>query len=125
MKNQFVGFHADFFGFLASLLCIIHCICVPFLISLMPLMGAAYLENPIFESGLILLSLVITGFAFRRNFKGAYIIQLPIVLASVGFLFIFIGSFSSTEAIELTVKSIGVLMVCIAHIVNWRNVHRQ
>lgn len=125
MKNHFVGLNADFFGFVASMLCVIHCLCVPFIVTLMPLVGAAFLEDPRIEIGLILTSLIITGYAFRRNFKGAFIIQLPIVLASVGFLFIFIGSFASTEVLEISVKAVGVVLVCIAHVVNWRAMHRK
>ena len=125
MKNHFVGMNADFFGFIASMLCVIHCLCVPFIVSLMPLVGATFLEDTRIEIGLIVASLLITGYALRRNIKGAFIIQLPILIASVGFLFIFIGSFASTEVLEISVKSVGVVLVCIAHVVNWRAMHRK
>ncbi|MEL7144964.1 MAG: MerC domain-containing protein [Bacteroidota bacterium] len=120
MKNYFIGLHADFFGFMASLLCLIHCLCLPFLLSVLPLVGATYLENPMVEGGLLLLSLLVTGFAFRKHLKGSSIFQLPIYLALAGFVIIFSAGFTATEAAEISVKAIGVLLVCAAHFTHWK-----
>ena len=115
--------HADFIGFVASVLCIIHCLTFPFLISLMPLFGAAYLENPMIEMGFILFSLIVTAYALRNNFKGNRKRQLPLWMAAVGFIIIFAAGLTVTEAGEIIVKSIGVALVTSSHFVNWRILH--
>lgn len=125
MKNYFVGFNVDFLGFVVSLLCIVHCLCLPFLVTVLPLLGASFLENPMVENGLLVASVMITIYALRHHFKGTFYTQLPILIASVGLIVIFSGSFFSTETAEISVKALGVLLVCTAHIFNWRSIHRK
>ena len=120
MKYSFVGLHSDFFGLLASLLCIVHCLSVPILTSLLPLTGLYLVENPLIEIGIIILSLVITVYALTKRFNKKNLNLTPIIFAVLGFAFIFLAGWTHTETYELTVKFGGVLFVCLAHVFNWR-----
>ncbi|MBD8488242.1 MerC domain-containing protein [Echinicola sp. CAU 1574] len=68
MKNSFVGIHLDFIGFSASVACAIHCVALPFLISVLPFIGLGFLMNHWIEYSVILLSFFLAVFALSHGF---------------------------------------------------------
>lgn len=120
IKNQFVGLHLDFVGFSASMLCAIHCAALPFLLTLAPLAGLQFLENPWIEYSFILLSLVIASNALVHGYRRHHQRSLALMVAFVGFGLIVLGRVLAFEWTEILFTSLGGVAIAVAHLINWR-----
>ena len=120
MKNQFVGLHLDFLGFSTSLLCAIHCAALPFLLTLTPLAGLQFIDNPWVEYAIILLSLFIASNAFVRSYSKHHKKSFVLIIAMVGFALIGAGQLLEPEWKEALLTSSGGSMIAIAHLINWK-----
>ncbi|HAA11802.1 MAG TPA: MerC domain-containing protein [Cytophagales bacterium] len=125
MKNKFIGLHLDFIGFSASMLCAIHCAAVPFLLTLAPLAGLQFLENPWIEYSIILLSLFIASNALIHGYRKHHKKSLPLMIALAGFLLIGAGHGLATESQEIFLTSVGGVSIAIAHLINWRYIRKS
>ena len=124
MKNQFVGLHLDFVGFSASMLCAIHCAALPFLLSMAPLAGLQFLDNPWIEYSIILLSFFIASNALIHGYRRHHRKSLALILAIIGFVLISLGHTLGVELIEILFTSCGGLLVAIAHLINWKHINQ-
>ena len=124
MKNQFVGLHPDFMGFSASLLCALHCAALPFLLTLAPLAGLQFLDNPWIEYTLILLSFGIAGYALVPGYQRHHRKPLALIMVTVGFLLIGTAHSLVPGAYEVVFTSSGAALVAIAHLINWKQVRQ-
>lgn len=125
MKNQFIGLHLDFIGFSASLLCALHCAALPFLLSLAPLVGLQFLDNPWIEYVIILLSLFIATNALTHGYRRHHQKSLALIIAIVGFILIGAGQLLEPEWKEALLTSCGGVTVAIAHLINWKHVKQS
>jgi len=119
MKNQFVGFHVDFIGFSVSLLCAIHCAILPFLLSLIPLAGLQFLNNPWIEYIIILLSFCIASVALLNGYLKHHRKLLPLILLTIGFILISTGYFSEIAWAEIIFTASGGIAIAIGHFRNY------
>ena len=123
MKNQFIGLHLDFIGFSASMLCAVHCAALPFLLSLAPLAGLQFLENPWIEYCIILLSFFIASSALIHGYRKHHQKKLSVLIAILGFILIAVGHlFESSEWWEIVFTSLGGVTIAVAHLINWRHI---
>jgi len=125
MKNQFVGLHIDFIGFSTSVLCAVHCAALPFLLSLAPLAGLQFLNNPWVEYTIILLSFLMASFALIHGYRKHHQKLLPLLIVTVGFALIFTGHLLQFEWTEITFTSCGAVAIAIAHLINWKYIKRS
>ena len=125
MKNQFVGLHLDFAGFSASMLCAIHCAALPFLLSMAPLAGLQFLENPWIEYSIILLSFLIASNALIHGYRRHHHRSLALVVAITGFILIALGHTLGVEQIEILFTSCGGVLIAIAHLINWKHINQS
>jgi hypothetical protein len=125
MRNHFVGLHLDFIGFSASMLCAVHCMVLPFLLSLTPLMGLHFLENPMIEITIILTSLLIASYAITHGYRSHHRKPLALFIVISGFIFIAIGHILHIELIEITFSALGGTLIATAHIVNWTHMRQS
>ncbi|MEL6559901.1 MAG: MerC domain-containing protein [Bacteroidota bacterium] len=125
MKNQFAGLHIDFVGFVASLLCAIHCAALPFLLTLAPLAGLQFLDNHWVEYAIILFSFVIATRALLQGYRRHHKKVIPLILAVVGFVLIGIGQVMELEWMEALFMSVGGVTIAVAHLINWRLLRRS
>ena len=124
MKNQFVGLHADFVGFSASLLCAVHCLALPFLLSLTPLAGAHFLHNHWFEYAIILLSFVVASYSLVHGYRKHHQNLLPLIIVTAGFLLIGAGHFLPIKWSEALLTAAGGVTIALAHLLNWKYIKR-
>ncbi|MEL6719059.1 MAG: MerC domain-containing protein [Bacteroidota bacterium] len=123
MQDKFFGINLDFLGFSASLLCAIHCISLPLLLSIGALSGLAWLENELLEQGIILFSFVVASWSIGQSYFKYRIKLDAIAMVFVGFGFIFCAHFLA-ENLEPILMMIGGLCVAFAHYLNWKMVNR-
>jgi len=119
-KNQFVGLHLDFLGFSASMLCAIHCAALPFLLTLAPLAGLQFLENPWIEYTFIAVSLLIASNALWHGYRKHHQKPAALAVALIGFVLIGLGRVVEWELGEILFTSFGGVAIAIAHLINWR-----
>jgi len=122
MRNQFFGLHLDFLGFSASVLCALHCAALPFLLTLAPLAGLQFLDNPWIEYTFILLSLLIASNALIHGYRRHHQKSLPLIVAFAGFVLIALGRLIELEWSEILFTSCGGITIAIAHLINWKQI---
>ncbi|MEM6642639.1 MAG: MerC domain-containing protein [Bacteroidota bacterium] len=119
MKNQFVGFHLDFIGFTASMLCALHCAALPLLLTLGPLAGLQFLDNPWIEYTIIIISLIIATSSLLSSYREHHRKPLALMIAILGFVLIGLGRLEGPEWAESVLTSCGGSLIAVAHLVNW------
>ena len=115
----------DNLGIVASVLCLIHCMAMPFLIALLPFLGWQFLDSH--ESHLILGSLII-AFALFAIVPGYLKHKSRRILTGmiIGAVLVLLGSFFShdfgMDDIELPLLVGGNLTLVATHLLNMRRV---
>jgi hypothetical protein len=90
----------------------------------MPLMGLRFLENPWVEYSIILLSFLIASFALTSGYRKYHKKPLALVFVVIGFSLIALGHGLGIEASEVTLTTIGALIISTAHIINWKHMRQ-
>ena len=125
MKNTFIGTHLDFIGFVTSLGCAIHCAFLPFVISALPFLGLGFLDNPWFENGIVLASLLMALYTLSHGYLRHHRKKLPIRIVSLGFAIIAFSLLWGPEELEFIITPLGAVLVGIAHYLNWRFIKKS
>jgi len=110
--------HIGILGLSASILCAIHCVSMPFILSASALGTTQFIANPMIEITLILISI---GFGFTVIKKGYLSHQkkyIPFIfLVSSLFLLIFGIVLHNHES---SISSIGGIGIALSFILNWK-----
>ena len=111
---------ADRVGATASFLCAIHCALLPFVLTVLPLLGLGFLAGHEFERGFVTFAATLALFAlvggYRRHRR-----PLPLLLAIPGLALLLLGVTWATEysvAVHTVMVTCGGLLVASAHFVN-------
>ncbi|WP_375584104.1 MerC domain-containing protein [Cyclobacterium xiamenense] len=146
MKAFFIDSQLDFAGFMASLVCAIHCMALPFLVGFLPILGLGFLANPRVEYTIIVLSFLLAFLALSHGFAKHHQKLLPLILIASGFIIIVLGliwghghadAFIETagpialnriknehSAIEHLITPIGAIVVSLGHYANWQYIKK-
>ncbi|WP_188459881.1 MerC family mercury resistance protein [Marivirga lumbricoides] len=119
MRNRILNFPLDIFGILASLLCAIHCLALPILLSISSLAFLDFLANPWIEYSVIIISILIAFYSLLPAYKQHRKIT-PLIIVLTGFLLIAIGQSEFFIVPEFTFTSGGAICIALAHSINWR-----
>jgi len=125
MIKQFIRLHIDFIGFSASLLCALHCAALPFILSLTPLAGLRFMDDPLIENGIILLSFAIATYALIHGYRKHHRKVLPLIIVVIGFGLIGAGHFIGGELLEVILSSCGAMAIAVAHLINWQQIKKS
>lgn len=119
---KFFSSNLDFFGFSASLICAIHCVLIPVFFALGAFKGLAWLENPIVEWSLIILTMFIASLSLIRAYLYHHKNSEPLIIAAIGFLLLIVSH--EFEAIWLHfITALGGILIAVAHYLNWKKLH--
>lgn len=119
MKSKFISINADFAGFMASMLCAIHCAALPFVLTLGTLSNLAWLEHGLIEVVFITLSIVIASWSLLRSYFLHHRSMQAILLVAAGFAVIIGSRFVNGDG-EHWLTMAGGLIIAAAHTLNWR-----
>lgn len=114
---RFLSWDLDFLGFSASFLCAIHCLAIPFLLSLGLFGGLTWLHHPVVEWGLIGTAVLIAGPAFYRGYR-QHGRTRPLWIAGIGFGLLALSRSSIGDEHLLTAA--GGSLIAAAHWFNWK-----
>lgn len=95
---------------------------MPFIISVLPLLGLEILENEWIEYATIILSFIIAAIALFHGYNSHHQKLLPLVIVSLGFGCIALGHliFEEGHFLEVIFTVAGALSVAASHVVNWK-----
>lgn len=108
----------DALGVSATIACAIHCALLPLLLSSLPLFGINILNNIFFETGMILLAMVIGTYSLWHGFRRHHHRYLPLVLFTAGIFFLLLKQFITSLHIWLLIPAVPLIIT--AHFLNWR-----
>lgn len=117
MNKKFFSLNLDFLGFSASMLCALHCISLPLLLTIGALAGFSWLKDPFTEAIFISLSLTIASWSLVRSYF-THQRWSAIRLVAFGFIFILASRFLSAGW-EPTLAMLGGVTIAGAHWKNW------
>ena len=109
----------DALSMLISGLCMVHCVVLPLLVSTLPVMGIEVMENPWIELTTIVFALWVGGMAVIKGYR-KYHRKSFIVWLFVAGMLVMASANAAGEGHEATMKTAGVLLVGIAHLLNYR-----
>lgn len=119
MKISLLG-KMDRVGFTASSLCAIHCALMPFVITLLPLVGLEFLSSPWVEISIIVLSILIGIASLIPSYLKYHRRILPLLLLIVGFMLIFGTHLLGLHELEPVLVPLGGFTIAGAHLLNWK-----
>jgi len=107
----------------ASLACLVHCLALPLLIALLPVLSAILYVPEAFHLWVLGLAVPSAGFALwqGRSRHGA---RHPLIMGACGLVLLAAGALLLGEtAWEAPVTTAGSVLLASAHIINWRLRH--
>lgn len=119
MKHRLSSFiNLDVLGFSASAICAVHCLAMPFVITLLPVIRLSFLAHPAFEATLIVSGLIIGALSLSHGYLKHHHNLLPILTLSLGFGIIAVGHLEQVEDFEFLIVSFGASLVAASHVLN-------
>ncbi len=109
----------DFAGFAASLICSLHCIAIPILLSIGLLNSNHFLHNHNFDTFIIAIGIVIASLSLFSDYK-IHKSKLPIGLIFLGFTILILGLKFGHDIEHVTMSIVGSACVASAHLINWK-----
>ncbi len=110
----------DKVGFFLSILCAVHCIAMPFLLTLLPLLGSGLLHNSALELTLVGSTIVIASALLVKDYVQNHKNLLPLALLAAGCLVKLLALFVFNEAYEPVAITSGAAFIGLAYVANWR-----
>lgn len=116
---RFSKINPDFLGFSASIICAVHCLLIPFVLTLGLFGGLSWFHDPLLEWGFILTSVVIACWSLIPSYTQNHHDNLPLLIAVAGCICLLLGRFSVGEW-EHFIAALGGLLIALAHFINWK-----
>jgi len=116
--KQFIGAHIDFFGFLNSFICAIHCAIFPLLISLGLLESLFWIEHFWLEMTFLLLSIFFASLSLIKSYKVHRRLE-SLLMVLMGLCSLFIGLNLEHGILQTIMMTLGGVIIASAHVVNF------
>lgn len=123
-----IALKLDSIGFIASTICAIHCMAMPFILLLLTLYGLEFIANPIFEITFIATSVAIGVFTFRHGYFNHHKKAYPFLIFICGLVLIIGGHFihdhnqseihGNNDYLLLMISPIGAFLIGLGHFIN-------
>lgn len=110
----------DIIAISSSLICVVHCVAAPIVLSLGTFSGIHFLANPFVEMIFICLGFIFVLTSLWPSYHKIHRKLLPLQFAALGFFFIGLGRLHFTDLWEISNTIIGTVLVSLAHYFNWR-----
>ena len=121
----------DKLGMVCSTVCGIHCLLLPFLITIIPYASISWAYGDLFEWGFLSFSLAIASFTLLQGFL-VHKRMKPLIFASIGFILFIVtrmaGGHSHSIPVEngyqeYVIYGLAGILICLAHYTNHKLCH--
>ena len=109
----------DKIGIASTSLCAIHCLMLPFLLPVLPLVGAGFLAQHAFEQVILVLTMILGTIALYSGYRRYHGQLMPFGLLYAGGV-IYAGRHAFGETLEPLIVVAGGLLIVVAHVVNMK-----
>lgn len=109
----------DKVGIWASSLCAVHCLSLPVLLPIAPLVGASFFAQDWFERSILIVSLMVGFWAMLVGFYRHHRQLSPLVSIALGGM-IYWNKDIFGESFEPITIAIGAMLIVVAHVANLR-----
>jgi hypothetical protein len=106
-------------GFYLSLICAIHCIATPIIITLLPFLGSSFINNHSWEIWFIGGSLILAGVLLWSDFRKHHN-RLPMYLLIVSMLVKVFEIAWLRHQFEFLTGTLGASLIALAYYLNWK-----
>lgn len=116
----------DYAGVAASSICLVHCLAMPFVIALLPVVAASLMESDWFHVVLAFTILVFCLMAFIPGYMRHHDRRLIFIgISGVGLVFFatFVARFLWGENVEIAIVTAGNIVLVAGHLLNRRLLH--
>ncbi|WP_103866031.1 MerC domain-containing protein [Aquimarina sp. I32.4] len=124
MTYKTIRINWDIIGVSASFLCILHCILLPVLITLFPVIGLPFLSNELHELILVGASLLIAFVAIYNGYKKYHHKSLPFYIYLLVLALFTIGFVIENHLVEKIMHFSATGLLITSHYYNWRFIKR-
>ncbi len=107
------------FGFWLSLVCAIHCLAMPLIITLLPFIGSTFLANHTTELWVLGSSWTLAGLLLLKDFR-KHSKVLPLFLLGMSIVSKMIEVLVLGESSEKFMAPLGGILIAIAYYFNWK-----
>jgi len=126
MNQRFFGLHLDFFGFIASFLCAIHCAALPIVLTVGVFGGLTWISDPAFELVFLLASIAIAALTLLNSVRKQQLTKSALILFVSGFVLLLISRMlPHTHGIELVFAVLGGFTIAGAHVHHWMSIRKH
>lgn len=109
-------------GIWLSILCTIHCLAMPFVMTLLPFLGGTFISETM-EIYLVVISVALALFLLSKDYRGHRNV-LPLLLLLFSTILNFSGLFLVEHTYETALVVTGAIIMTAAYTVNWWS-HRK
>lgn len=104
-----------------SLLCLFHCLAMPLVVSVLPMLGAHLFEETTMHVFFFVAAVPLSLFGLWLGVRGAHGGKRLMILAGAGLVLMFGGALHDISGeYDVAFTSVGVSLVALAHFLNWR-----
>lgn len=107
----------DKIGIVVTSLCALHCLLIPFMLPVLPLLGISFIANEAFEDAILLLTMILGSIALYSGYRRYHGNLSPFVMLFLGG-FIYWEKHILGSEFEPYLVMFGASLVVIAHMVN-------
>ncbi len=119
MASDIKGIDLDKVGMTTSLLCAVHCLALPFLLSAGLISGVSWINHHLLEWCLIVLAILIAGKSFIHSYRHKHRSTLPMTMAAIAFVFLLTSRMIADEFAGHFLTAVGGVILAVGHYVNW------
>ncbi|WP_424001270.1 MerC domain-containing protein [Maribacter sp. IgM3_T14_3] len=110
----------DIIAVTSAILCALHCVALPILLSFSAFAGLYVLQNPIIEWFFIAFGLLLILVSLWPSFRKIHNSKIPLWFAGFGFVFIVASRINFSYWWEAGNTALGACLIAYAHYRNWR-----
>lgn len=110
-------------GAFLALACAVHCIAMPFVATMLPLIGLQFLESTAFELSIVGLGLGFGAYSIGKGFLKVHRNKNILGLFAFGAVVMLFGILGAEEPLEIWLVVVGALAVGTAQWINVRSSH--
>ena len=121
-SNQSIRTTSKWGAFLAFA-CAIHCIAMPFVATLLPLVGLQFLESTAFELSIVGLGLAFGAYSVGKGYIKVHRNLHVVALFALGSILLLTGILATEEPLEIWFVVVGAIGVAAAQFFNLRTSH--
>ncbi len=118
--TRFFSINKDFLGFLASMLCAVHCAALPLILTFSTLSGLTFLASHTIEFVFIGISAILATWSLIPAYQSHHHNIKPLAIVAIGFILLIASRFFPHGFTEHFITAIGGCFIAVAHITNWR-----